>query len=97
MNVQQVSLTLTGVNVANYTFTAFSYNTTTHIAYWTLPSSINSDKLSLDLHATGRMASLTPQENRSTATGPTAAAVILRATEWLAATSISPSMSYQGT
>ena len=53
VNVQQASLTLSGVNVANYTFTAFSYNTTTHIAYWTLPSSINIDKLSLDLHATG--------------------------------------------
>ena len=53
VNVQESSLTLSGVNVANYTFSGFSYNTATRIATWTLSSPISSDKLSLDLHSTG--------------------------------------------
>jgi hypothetical protein len=51
--VQQSSLTVTRANVANYAFSGFSYNSTTHIATWTLSSPISSDKLSLDLHSTG--------------------------------------------
>ncbi len=46
-------MTLSGVNVGNYMFSGFSYNTTTRIATWTLSSPIGSDKLSLDLHSTG--------------------------------------------
>ena len=53
MNVQESSLTLSGVNVANYTFSGFSYNAATDVAKWTLSSPISSDRLSLDLHSTG--------------------------------------------
>ncbi len=53
MNVQENSLEVTGLNVAQYTFANFSYNSTTHTATWTLASPIGADKLSLDLQSTG--------------------------------------------
>ena len=53
VNVQESSLTLSGVNVANYAFSGFSYNAATDVAMWTLSNPISSDKLSLDLHSTG--------------------------------------------
>ena len=53
VDIQENSLTVTGINLAQYTFTNFGYNSATHVATWTLSSSINIDKLSLDLHSTG--------------------------------------------
>jgi hypothetical protein len=53
VNVQQTSLTLTGVNVANYTVVNFSYDSTIHTATWTLSRSINTDTLHLDLKSAG--------------------------------------------
>ena len=53
VNVQQSSLVLTGMNVANYAFSTFSYNAATFTATWTLVSPIGDDKLSIDLHASG--------------------------------------------
>ena len=47
--VHQNSLQLVGVNVPNYTFSGFIYNSTTHIATWSLASPIATDKLRLDL------------------------------------------------
>ena len=53
VNVQQASLSLSGLNVANYSFSGFSYNATTFTATWTLSDSIGADRLTLDLHSTG--------------------------------------------
>jgi hypothetical protein len=53
VNVQQASLALTGVNVANYAISGFSYNATTHVATWTLASRIGGDRLHIDLQSTG--------------------------------------------
>ncbi len=53
VKVQEDSLSVTGLNVAQYTFANFSYNSTTHTATWTLASAIGTDKLSLDLMSTG--------------------------------------------
>jgi streptogramin lyase len=56
VNIQQSSLTLSGVNQASYAFSGFTYNTATRTATWTLSGPINNDKLSLDLHSTGPFA-----------------------------------------
>jgi hypothetical protein len=56
VNVQQASLALTGVNVANYAFSGFSYNATTHTATWTLANPIGADRLQLDLKSSGAAA-----------------------------------------
>ena len=53
VNVQESSLAISGVNVAQYTFTNFSYNNATHTATWTLANTIGDDRLSLDLKSTG--------------------------------------------
>jgi hypothetical protein len=53
VNVQENSLALTGINVANYPFAGFSYANLTHTAVWTLASPIGADRLSLDLKSTG--------------------------------------------
>ena len=56
VNVQQASLALTGVNVANYAFSGFDYNSSTHVATWTLASPIGADKLELSLMSSGAIA-----------------------------------------
>ncbi|HEY1603438.1 MAG TPA: proprotein convertase P-domain-containing protein [Pirellulales bacterium] len=56
VNVQQASLALTGLNVANYAFNGFSYNNSTHTATWTLASPIGADRLQLNLASTGAAA-----------------------------------------
>jgi probable HAF family extracellular repeat protein len=53
VSVQENSLAVTGIHVAQYTFSNFSYNSATHVATWTLANSIGPDKLSLDLKSTG--------------------------------------------
>ncbi len=56
VNVQKNSLMVTGLSVANYAFTNFSYNATTHFATWTLSKPIGADHVLLDLHSTGPQA-----------------------------------------
>ena len=53
MNVQESSLTVTGINVAQYTFTNFSYDSSTFTATWTLSKPIGADRITLDLQSTG--------------------------------------------
>ena len=53
VNVQENSLTVTGLNVAQYAFSSFSYSSVTHIATWSLAQSIGADKVVLDLQSTG--------------------------------------------
>jgi probable HAF family extracellular repeat protein len=53
VNVSQNSLSVTGVNVSQYSFASFSYNSTTFTATWTLSKSIGKDKLSLHLQSSG--------------------------------------------
>ena len=60
VNVQQASLTLSGVNVANYTFNGFSYNATTRVATWTLSGPINTTSCRSTCIQRARMRSLTP-------------------------------------
>jgi hypothetical protein len=49
VSVQAGDLTLTGVNVANYAFGAFNYNTATFTATWTRTAPIGIDRLRLTL------------------------------------------------
>ncbi len=55
VTVTQGSLSLTGL-AGTYSFSAFSYNTSTFTATWTLAHSISNDKLTIDLHSTGTSA-----------------------------------------
>jgi hypothetical protein len=48
-HVSQSSLSLTGVNVANYSIIGFQYNAATHRADWKLGTRINIDRLMLSL------------------------------------------------
>ena len=45
VNVQESSLTVTGINVSQYTFANFSYDSSTFTATWTLSKSIGTDRL----------------------------------------------------
>jgi hypothetical protein len=56
VNVSQASLALTGVNVASYSITGFSYNSVTHTGTWTVAGSIGTDRLHVDLKSTGASA-----------------------------------------
>ena len=47
--VAQTDLKLVGVNVANYSFANFSYNSVTDTATWTLTAPIAADKVLIDL------------------------------------------------
>ena len=49
VNVTEGDLTLTGVNVPSYAFSAFSYDTVNHRATWTVSQNLPRDKLLLDL------------------------------------------------
>ena len=49
VNVTEGDLTLTGVNVPRYGFSAFSYDAVAHRATWTLSQNLSRDKLLLDL------------------------------------------------
>ncbi len=51
--VDAADLSVSGVNTTAYTFSNFSYNSTTHVATWTLSASLPKDKLLLDLDADG--------------------------------------------
>ena len=53
VNVQKTSLVLSGLSIASYTFSDFSYSSASHTAVWTLASPIGTDKLSLDVHSNG--------------------------------------------
>ena len=53
VNVQQASLALTGVNVASYSFSGFSYNPITYSATWTLSNPIGDDKLQISVLSSG--------------------------------------------
>src|SRR5262249_33844512 len=53
VNIQPQSLTLSGVNVANYALSVSKSPPPTRPATWTLSSAISTDRLSLDLHSTG--------------------------------------------
>jgi probable HAF family extracellular repeat protein len=53
VNVQQSSLTVTGLSGAQYAFSGFSYNSATDTATWTLSQPIGRDQVSLRLHSTG--------------------------------------------
>jgi hypothetical protein len=52
VNVQESSLVVTGINVPQYAFTSFSYNSTTYTATWTLAHPITLDKVLIDLQST---------------------------------------------
>jgi Dockerin type I domain len=56
VNIQQSSLTLSGVSLSYYTFSSFNYNATTFTATWTLTAPIGADRLHIDLHASGAAA-----------------------------------------
>jgi hypothetical protein len=47
--VDIADLTATGVNVASYAFTTFSYDRATHTAVWTLATPISNDRITLTL------------------------------------------------
>ena len=51
--VDAADLTLTGTNGGQYQFSGYSYDSATHVATWTLATSIGSDKLLIDLAADG--------------------------------------------
>jgi hypothetical protein len=53
VNVQESSLMVTGLNVAQYAFSGFSYNALTYTATWTLAAPIGRDKVLLDLQSSG--------------------------------------------
>ncbi|HVU86190.1 MAG TPA: peptidylprolyl isomerase [Pirellulales bacterium] len=53
VNVQQGSLTLTGLNVAQYTITGFSYDAANYSAVWTLSKPIGADRVQIHLASTG--------------------------------------------
>jgi len=53
VNVQANSLTVTGINVAQYAIQSFSYNSSTHTATWTLAGAVGPDRLTLNLKSTG--------------------------------------------
>src|SRR5262245_12311625 len=53
VRVEMSDLTLTGVNVVQYQFSNFSYDSQTHIATWTLTASIDKDRLLIDLAGNG--------------------------------------------
>ena len=56
VNVQEASLGLAGLNVAQYAFSGFKYNPATFTATWTLTNPIAADKLQISLHSTGAAA-----------------------------------------
>ena len=60
VNVQESSLMVTGLNVAQYAFSGFSYNALTYTAIWTLAAPIGQDKVLLDLQASGSAAVTDP-------------------------------------
>ena len=49
VNVTEGDLTLTGVNVPSYAFSAFSYDAVNHRATWTVSQNLSRDKLLVDL------------------------------------------------
>ena len=51
VNVTQADLVLTGVNVAQYTVTGFTYDAATDIATWTLSGAVDTDKFLVNLNA----------------------------------------------
>lgn len=53
VTVAQASLALRGLNVTNYAVGTLSYNTTTFVATWTLPSPLAVDRLRIDVAASG--------------------------------------------
>jgi hypothetical protein len=53
VDVQIGSLSMTGINVANYSFSGFAYNANTYTATWTLSNPISADRVSMDLQSTG--------------------------------------------
>ena len=53
VTVAQTDLALTGINTALFTTNAFSYDSTTFTATWTLAQAIGADKLLIDLNADG--------------------------------------------
>ncbi|HEY4312682.1 MAG TPA: dockerin type I domain-containing protein [Pirellulales bacterium] len=53
VNISENSLSVTGVNVSQYSFASFNYNSTTFTATWTLSKAIGTDKLSLHLQSSG--------------------------------------------
>ena len=55
VNVSPASLALTGVNVANYSITGFSYNSVTHTGTWTVAGSIGTDRLHIRFEILGRL------------------------------------------
>ena len=63
VNVQANSLVLTGLNVAQYAVSGFSYAPATFTATWTLSNPINTDKLLVDLHSSGPAAVTDAQGN----------------------------------
>ena len=67
VDVQQTSLALSGVNVANYSFVDFRYDAATHTATWTLSSPIKADTLHIDLEVVrARLPPSTPLPGIST-------------------------------
>ena len=53
VDVDALDLVLTGTNGGQYQFSGFGYDSQTHVATWTLSSSIGADKLLIDLAADG--------------------------------------------
>jgi len=51
--IRQDSLSVTGINVAQYAFADFRYDGATHSATWTLASPIGADQVSLNLKSVG--------------------------------------------
>jgi len=53
VDVQMGDLSLSGVNTTAYTFSAFSYDSNTYTATWTLSQTLGKDKMFIDLDADG--------------------------------------------
>jgi hypothetical protein len=60
VNVQENSLSVTGVTVPQSGFSAFTYDSATHTAVWTLSAPIGNDRVQLHLSATGANAVTNP-------------------------------------
>ncbi len=53
LNVQQDSLTVTGLTVPQYAISGFSYDVSSHVATWTLAQPIGADRVQIHLASTG--------------------------------------------
>ena len=95
--MQENSLLVTGINIAQYGFSGFSYNPATFTATWTLTILVGRDNVFLDLLSSGPAAVTDPAGQPLDGDWTNCAAVTPRAMERRAATSLSHSVSGAGT